>query len=247
MNIYLIQFGIAIFLLLVCLSIILSFKNRKKKKEIIPEGWDEKESPEPYVQGPVTKALPDRVRDFVLQNFKRYPLTVIRFRKDRRQDHRVFVPRKEDQDTLTWGNETYDVEEDAIIHDFGKPVMYVVQGCRKPLSPFSYLSACLQTADSENKKISDADLVKFGKINISSRDAFVKMNNRDAEKIAIASQLDYVKYGMFASIGALIVAFLVLACLQGWIPSTLMENMVGMKNFLIQSAEKLENAGVLVK
>lgn len=202
------------------------FGRKRKQKESEPELSQVKpvdheySQPVPYWRGPLVYTWWPRLRDFLNLWFRGgRAIMILRVRKDRRMDHCVFIPKSIQQDTINWGSETYDIEEDAIIRDNGRTIMFVIEGCRKPVKMTVWHDVCNSLADSENATLTEYHLKKYGKVSFSSRGAHVKMNNRDAEKIVMAGKSKYAEYACYLSgIGALCGVVLVLMML-GMVPS----------------------------
>lgn len=170
-----------------------------KRKQGSDEGDHEYDQPVPYWRGSITNWI-NRMRDFLYLWFRgTTAIMVIRIRKDRRQDHAVFIPKNRQHNTINWGQETYDIEEEAIIRDNGMTVMYVVEGCRKPVRMSAWREVCQCIASEQNTTLGEEELAQYGNVSVSSRDAYTKMNNRDAEILMRAGQNRYSEYGFYLS------------------------------------------------
>ncbi len=183
--------------------------------------------------------FPDRFMDWFKLNFGRSPIEVVRFRRDRRKDHKVF--QNTDADLMIhWGTESYDIEEDCIFNDRGRRTMLVVQGCRKPIQPFFYLSAVKAAAEAvqadlkkgQLTELSEEQLRKFGLLSYSSTQAHIKMCNRNAREIMAAMRES--PWMLYLCIGAFIFAALSFAALEGWIPSDLTARLEYLKTGMVE-------------
>ena len=196
--------------------------------------------PVPYWRGNIVYTWYKRLNDFLKLWFKGdRAIMVIRIRKDRRQDHMVFIPKTKQQNTINWGNETYDIEEQAIIRDNGKTVMYVVEGCRKPIMMSSWFLVCEGVAGDANAKLDKDSLKQFGKVSISSRDAFTKMNNRDAEILMRAGQNKYSEYAFYCSAIAALTGIILVCMMLGIVPSGVYGILEGFQQIFLVNREAI--------
>jgi len=219
------------------------FKKKIKTEDEMKndDGDHEYTQPVPYWRGMFFATWPARFYDNAkLIFFGNRAIMIIRIRKDRRQDHMVFIPSRTQQMTINWGSETYDIEEGAIIRDNGRTVMYVVEGCRKPVHMSCWRDVCEGIVDELNGSLEESFLMKYGKVSISSRDAYTKMNNRDAEMLVKAGQSKYTEYGFFLSAIAAFTGIVLVCMMLGLVPSGVYNILEGMQQFLLSKAAELE-------
>lgn len=218
-------------------------RKRKVKVEEVEDSADhEYTQPVPYWRGMLIVTWFARIRDRTkLMLMGGDAIMVIRIRKDRRQDHMVFIPRRVQQNTINWGSETYDIEEGAIIRDNGRTVMYVVEGCRKPIYMSAWRDVCSVLVDELNQDLDEEHLKKYGNVSFSSRDAYTKMNNRDAEMLMRAGQSRYTEYSFYLSAVAALAGVVLVAMMMGLIPSGVYGLLEGMQQFLLSKAAEFES------
>lgn len=215
--------------------------NEAVERSIVVEKMEEKETKahkRPVWPGSRMKYWLGQLRDWYRAYFFSRRLLVVRLRKNHSIDHKIFIMGEDHAPfgCITWDNQVYDIEPAKVWNDRGEATMFVVEGLRLPLDMLAFVKAASKAAEKVGQDLTAEYLEEFGGISIDAYDANIKMNNRDAEKLAAAAQLDYIKYAMYFSGIAMILAGAAFAAMMGWIDTPTEAQLDAMRKYLVEQS-----------
>jgi hypothetical protein len=249
--------GIVVILAIVALFlwiavIIRWLRNRKKKavqKDIVPvpedKAYDQRLIDTPYFTS--NNALPggnpviywwENFRDWFMRAWFYNTITVIRLKETGKADHRAYIVKALQMNTINWDNCTYNVRERCLLPVRRNFLMVVIEGISEPLDLWNWAEIMKLIQDTYQKKLDSARLdddlkLKIGKFTFDAREFYTKMNNRDMELMDMTS-LPNLQVLYYASIIAAFGVILILAQNMGWLPSGMADRIADLRTGLVE-------------
>ncbi|SNQ62055.1 hypothetical protein [Candidatus Methanoperedens nitratireducens] len=184
----------------------------------------------------------ERFRDGFLRMWYYNSFTVIRLKKTGKVDHRAYVVKPVQQNTINWDNCTYDVKNLFLIRR--SYFMFVIEGCREPVDFSKWAEVMALVEIKMNKENydtwSEEDKKKFGKFTFDAYVAYNKMNNRNAELLGMTGIPDMriMFYGVVIAAAAGVILVLMMT---GIIGSSMKDGFEMMRSGIV---EVLKNVAV---
>lgn len=206
----------------------------------------------PYVDGAV---LPHgdpfvyflrNIRDWFMRYFYYNTITVIRLKKTGKADHRVYLLKPIQQETINWDNCTYNVVSKSLILVRKSYLMLVIEGVSEPVHIWEWESALKLVQSNVNRESYDKwnqeEKEIYGKFDFDAYYFYNKMNNRDAE-IMGQTGIPNMQLMYYATIVSAAGVLLIVLSFYGVLGNSLTDRLDLLKSGLVEIMKRLPAGG----